>query len=123
NAKAAPPRPSIGGNTSISLESTPAPSPIAATQEAASAEATAAKAAVSSERSNPPATLSVDSSSQPTPAAQSGDTMTLNLAATPAPIAAGRTMSLTEVAEALENNPAAILVHSLTALTVRDRDV
>jgi len=121
NEKAAPPMPAIGGNTSLSLESTPAPSPIAATQEAASAEATAAKAAVSSERSNPPATLSVDSSSQPTPAAQSGDTMTLNLAATPAPIAAGRTMSLTEVADALENHPDARPYHKLLALEVRAR--
>jgi len=121
NEKAAPPMPAIGGNTSLSLESTPAPSPIAATQEAASAEATAAKAAVSSERSNPPATLSAGSRSQPTPATQPGDIVTLNLAATSPSTLAGRTMSLTEVADALENHPDARPYHKLLALEVRAR--
>ena len=49
------------------------------------------------------------------------DTLTLTLAATPAPVAAGRTMSLTEVANALENHPDARPYHKLLALEVRAR--
>jgi hypothetical protein len=131
NEQAVPPVPAIGGNTSLSLESTPAPSPTAATPGAA----------VSSEQSNPPPTLSGGSSSQPTPEAQGAavsspppagstvqpaptqpaDTLTLNLTATPPPGPAGRTMSLTEVADALENHPDARPYHKLLALEVRAR--
>ena len=50
NEQAVPPLPAIGGNTSLSLESTPAPSPTPAIEKAAPAEATAARAAISSER-------------------------------------------------------------------------
>jgi hypothetical protein len=131
NAQAVPPLSAIGRNTSLSLESsgrrglgedgTPAPSPTPATEGAASAEATAAKAAVSSDRSNPPPTLSAGSSSQPTPATQSGDTVTLNLTATSPSSSVGRTMSLTEVADALENHPDARPFHKLLALEVRAR--
>src|SRR4030095_7519015 len=52
---------------------------------------------------------------------QSGDTVTLDLAATPPPASAGRTMSLTEVAKALENHPDARPSHKLLALEVRAR--
>jgi hypothetical protein len=121
NEQALPPMSPPAGNQSLSLESTPALSATPASQGAASAEATAAKAAVSSEQSNPPATLSAGSSSQPTPATQSGDTVTLNLAATPPPASARRTMSLTEVAKALENHPDARPFHKLLALEVRAR--
>ena len=119
NEQAMPPQPAIGGNTS--LESTPAPSPTPAIQEAASAEATAAKAAVFSERGSPQPTLSAGSSSQPTPATQSGDSVTLNLAATSPSNPAGRTMSLREVADTLENHPDARPYHKLLALEVRTR--
>jgi len=102
NEKTVPPMSPIGGNTSLSLESlgrrslgedgTPAPSPTPATEGAASAEATAAGAAVSSEQSNPspnqgaaasspPPEISLDSTPQPTPATQSGDTVALDLVA------------------------------------------
>ena len=138
NEQAVPPMPAIGGNTSLSLESpgrrslgedgTPAPSPTPATQEAASAEATAAKAAVSpgasvaaGEGGSQPPTLSLGSSSQPTPATQSGDTVTLKLAATAPSTPVGRTMSLKEVADALENHPDARPVHKLLAFEVRAR--
>jgi len=149
NEQALPPMTAISGNTSISLESpgrrslgedgTPAPPPAPATEGAASAEATAARAAVSSEQSNPspnqgaavspgtsvaageggspPPEISVDSTSQP----PSGDTLTLNLAATPPPVPVGRTMSLTEVANALENHPDARPSHKLLAFEVRAR--
>jgi hypothetical protein len=139
NEQALPPMTAISGNTSISLESTPAPPPAPATEGAASAEATAARAAVSSEQSNPspnqgaavspgtsvaageggspPPKISVDSTSQP----PSGDTLTLNLAATPPPVPVGRTMSLTEVANALENHPDARPSHKLLAFEVRAR--
>jgi hypothetical protein len=121
NEQAVPPMPAIGGNTSLSLESTPAPSPTPAPEGAASAEATAAKAAVSSDRSNPPPTLSAGSSSQPTPTTQSGDTVTLNLAAASPSSPSGRTMTLKEVADALENHPDARPSHKLLALEVRAR--
>ena len=61
-----------------------------------------------------------DSTSQATVEMKS-DTLTLTLAATPAPVAAGRTMSLTEVANALENHPDARPYHKLLALEVRAR--
>jgi tetratricopeptide (TPR) repeat protein len=121
NEQAVPPQPAISGNTSLSLESTPAPSPTLAIEEAASTEATAAKAAVSSERSSPLPTVSPGSSPRPTPATLSGDTVTLNLAATSPSNPAGRTMSLTEVANALENHPDARPYHKLLALEVRMR--
>ena len=121
NEQAVPPLPTIGGNTSLSLGSTPALSATPAIQEAASAEATTAKAAVFSERSNPQPTLSAGSSSQPTRATQSGDTVTLNLAATSPSSPPGRTMSLTKVADALENHPDARPYHKLLALEVRTR--
>ena len=105
-------------NPSLSLESTPPPEPTA--PPAGSAEATAAKAAVSSEQSNPTTTLSAGLSSQPTPATQSADTLSLTLAATP-PAPAGQTMSLTEVANALENHPDARPYHKLLALELRAR--
>jgi len=132
--------PAIGANTSLSLESpgrrslgedgTPAPSPTPASQGAASAEATAAKAAVSpgapevavaTEGGSPPPEASLGSTPQSTPETQSGDTVTLNLAATPPPAPAGRTMSLTEIANALENHPDARPYHKLLALEVRAR--
>ena len=129
NEKTVPPLPAIGGNTSLSLESTPAPSPTPATQGAASAEATAAKAAVSpgapsvaaATEGGSPRGISLDSTPQPTPPTQSADTVTLDLAATSPSTPAGRTMSLTEVADALEHHPNARPSHKLLALEVRAR--
>jgi len=124
NEQAVPPMPAIGGNTSLSLESTPAPSATPATQGAASAEATAAKAAVSPGASEVAAATEGGSplpEVSPTPPTQSGDTVTLGLAATSPSTPAGRTMSLTEVADALENHPDARPYHKLLALEVRAR--
>jgi tetratricopeptide (TPR) repeat protein len=100
---ALPPIPAIGGNTSLSLESTPAPSITPAAPPSVAGGVDAGPA------------------SQPTPATQSAETLTLTLAATPAPVAVGRTMSLTEVANALENHPDARPYHKLLALEVRAR--
>jgi tetratricopeptide (TPR) repeat protein len=75
----------------------------------------------STKEANPPPTLSVGSTSQTTPATQSADTVTLNLPATSASTPAGRTMSLTEVANALENHPDARPYHKLLALELRAR--
>jgi tetratricopeptide (TPR) repeat protein len=127
NEQALPPIPAIGGNTSLSLESTPLPSASPAMQRAAVPAAVASgdvaglTNAASTKEANPPPTLSVDSTSQPTPATQSADTVTLNLAATSPPTPAGRTMSLTEVANALENHPDARPYHKLLALELRAR--
>src|SRR5205823_7459466 len=63
----------------------------------------------------------LNSAPQSTPEAQSSDTVTLNLATTPPPASVGRTMSLTEVANALENHPDARPFHKLLALEVRAR--
>jgi hypothetical protein len=114
NEQALPPIRRIGSNTSLSLESpgrrslgedgTPAPSPTPA--------------------AGPSVAGGVDagpSLQQSTAETQSGDTMTLNLAATPPPASAGRTMSLTEVADALENHPDARPYHKLLALELRAR--
>jgi tetratricopeptide (TPR) repeat protein len=99
-----PPQSPPGANPSLSLESTP----------------------VTSATPAPPPSVAggVDAGPtlhQPTPATQSGDTVTLDLAATPPPASAGRTMSLTEVAKALENHPDARPSHKLLALEVRAR--
>lgn len=126
NEQAVPPMPAIGGNTSLSLESTPAPSPTPATQGAAEGDSRAVASPASSPagalaKEGPPPEISLDSTAQPTPATQSGDTATLNLAATSPSSPAGRTMSLTEVADALEHHPDARPVHKLLAFEVRAR--
>jgi Flp pilus assembly protein TadD len=136
NEQVVPPMPAIGGNTSLSLESpgrsslgedgTPAPSPTPAAQPsvAVGVDAGAATqptlatqgAAVSS-----PPPVSLESPPQPTPSTQSGDTVTLNLAPTSPSTPAGRTMTLKEVANALENHPDGRPSHKLLALEVRAR--
>jgi tetratricopeptide (TPR) repeat protein len=127
NEQALPPIPAIGGNTSLSLESTPLPSASPAMQEAAVPAAVAGgddaglTNAASTKEAGPPPTLSVGSTAQPTPPTQAGETVTLNLAATSLPVPAGRTMSLTEVANALENHPDARPFHKLMALEARAR--
>jgi Tfp pilus assembly protein PilF len=102
--EALPPRPAISANASLSLESTPAPSltPAAPPSVAGGVDA------------GPPL-------HQPTTPTQSGDTVTLNLAPTSPSTPAGRTMSLTEVANALENHPNARPYHKLLALELRAR--
>ena len=128
NEQAVPPIAAIGSNTLLSLESPPAQSPTPATEGAASAEATAAKAAVSpgaaaagGEGGSPPPGISPDSTPQPTPATQSVDAVTLDLAPTSPSTPAGRTMTLKEVADALENHPNGRPSHKLLALEVRAR--
>jgi tetratricopeptide (TPR) repeat protein len=140
--EALPPMPAIGANTSLSLESpgrsslgedgTPLPSATAAAPpsvaggvdagltNAASTKATSLPA-VAAAKEGPPPGISFDSAHPPTPPAQSGDTVILNLAATPPSTPAGRRMTLTEVADALENHPDARPYHKLLALEVRAR--
>jgi len=101
--EALPPMPAIGGKTSLSLESTPAPSPTPAAPPSVAGGVDAGP--------TPP----------PTPPTQSGDTVTLDLAATSPSTPVGRTMSLKEVADALENHPDARAFHKLLALEVRAR--
>jgi Flp pilus assembly protein TadD len=103
NEKAVPPIAAIGENTSLSLESTPAPSPTPAAPPSVAGGVDAGP--------TPP----------PTPATQSGDTVTLDLTATSRSTPAGRTMTLKEVADALENHPDARPVDKLLALDVRAR--
>jgi hypothetical protein len=112
NEKAVPPMTAIDGDASLSLESTPAPSPTPGTQGAV----VSSDAVASAEAASP----QLDSTGQPTPATQSADTLTLALAATP-PAPVGRTMSLKEVANALENHPDARPYHKLLALELRAR--
>jgi hypothetical protein len=132
--EALPPMTAVGSKATLSLESpgrrslaedgTSTAHPTPAPQGAASAEATAAKAAeaaglptVGVPKEGPP----LDSTLQSTPSPQSADTLTLTLAAPRPPAPAGRTMSLTEVANALENHPDARPYHKLLALEVRAR--
>jgi len=104
NEQALPPMSAIGRNTSLSIESTPAPSQTSAA---------------------PPSVAGgVDAGpmlQHPTPATQSGDTVTLNLAPISPSSPSGRAMSLTEVANALENHPDARPYHKLLAFEVRVR--
>jgi len=101
--EALPPMPAIGGKTSLSLESTPAPSPTPAAPPSVAGGVDAGP--------TPP----------PTPPTQSGDTVTLDLAATSPSTPVGRTMSLKEVADALEKHPDARAFHKLLSLEVRAR--
>src|SRR5438874_5813961 len=126
NEQAVPPMaPLTSPSLSIASASTPNPSSTAAAPPsvAASVDAGGAiqppPAAQRAADSSPP--VSLDSTPQPTPATQSGDTVTLNLAATSRSRPAGRTMSLTEVADALENHPDARPYHKLLAFEVRAR--
>jgi tetratricopeptide (TPR) repeat protein len=108
------PIPAIGGNASLSLGSpgrrglgedgTSTPQPTPAIQGAAV--------------SSPPPP---GSTSRQTPGTQSGDTLTLNLAATPPPSPGGARMSLLDVANALENHPDARPYHKLLAIELRAR--
>lgn len=124
NEKALPPMNPT--SPSLSLESTPPPEPTATTAAqqpavsaaVAGADNAASTIAASSKDAN--SGLSVDATSQPNVATQSADTITLALAGTPS-APAGRTMSLTEVANALENHPDARPYHKLLALEVRAR--
>jgi hypothetical protein len=104
NEQALPPMPPVASNAALSLASTPAPSPTPAAPPSVASGFDAGR------------TLH-----QSTPEPQSGDTLTLTLAATPPPVPTGRTMSLTEVANALENHPDARPYHKLLALEVRAR--
>jgi hypothetical protein len=116
--EAQPPLPALS-NPSLSLASS---SISHSTPTSAIPETTVSPAAVgSAESTTPQAELSRDSTLQASPATQSGDTLSLTLAATPPPAPAGRTMSLTEVADALENHPDARPVHKLLAFEVRAR--
>lgn len=125
---ALPPMPKISGNASLSRDGSTAPHPTPATEGAAvSPDAVAAYPAEaaaktgSADAASPPPNVSPGSTSQATPATQSNQTLTLNLTATPPLAPAGRTMSLTEVANALENHPDARPYHKLLALEVRAR--
>jgi hypothetical protein len=114
--QALPPLPAIGGNASLSLagpvrpslgeDGTPTPQPTPAMQGAAVSPGTSVAAG---EGGSPPHAI------------ESADTVTLNLAATPPPAPGGATMSLPEVANALENHPDARPYHKLLALEVRAR--
>ena len=104
NEQAVPPMSPPASNLSLSLENAAAPSPTPM----------------------PPSSVAdgVDVGAgvqQSAPATQSGDTVTLSLAATPPAAGVGRTLSLSEVANALENHPDARPYHKLLALEVRAR--
>ena len=111
--EALPPMSPAGGNPSVSLENPPAQSPTPAIEGAAASPG----AVVSAQAATPP----LESTPDLIPETQSRDKLTLTLAATPAPGAAGRTMSLTDVAKALENHPGARPSHKLLALELRAR--
>jgi Flp pilus assembly protein TadD len=125
NEQALPPIPAIGSNTSLSLESRPAPQPTPPTQQAtASPSADTASVDAASLHAVPAAKESppLNSTAQTTPSPESAERLTLSLAATPtSSVSAGRTMSLTQVADALENHPDARPYHKLLALEARAR--
>lgn len=121
-AEALPPLPPIASQTSLSLESIPAPTPtpVASPPSVAGGDDAGSKNAGSAAETGS-ALASPDSTSQSVSQPPSHDTLTLTLAATPPPAPPGRTISLTEVANALENHPDAGPFHKLLALEVRAR--
>jgi Flp pilus assembly protein TadD len=122
--EARPPMPPIDGDASLFFarpgsrslgeDGTSTPQPTPATEGAAVSPG----AVASGEAASSPLP---GSTSQATPATQSDQTLTLNLTATRPLSPVGRTMSLTEVANALENHPDARPYHKLLALEVRAR--
>ena len=114
---ALPPVPTIS-NPSISLESAPLPSASPAMQEPAATVAGGVDAGPTP--SNSPAEISLGSTPQTTP--ESGNGITLDLAPSSQATSTGRTMTLKEVADALENHPDARADHKLIALQVRARE-
>jgi cytochrome c-type biogenesis protein CcmH/NrfG len=111
NERALPPATAPSSNASLSLETTPQP----IRPNEGPSKSAGATAAVTKGGSSAP-----DSTPQLTPETQSGATVSLSLA-TPPPAPTGRTMSLSEVANALENHPDARPYHKLLALEVRAR--
>jgi hypothetical protein len=112
NEQALPPMTPIGSNAALSLQSaasTPPPT-----------HATVSSGAVTA-ASSPPPEISGGSTPRPKSATDSGDALALDLASTPTSAPHGRTMSLTEVANALENHPDSRPYHKLLALEVRAR--
>ena len=112
-AEALPPISPIGGNASLSLESPPAQSPTPAIEGAAAS----AGAVESGQATTPPLESTPDAILE----TQSRHTLTLILAASPAPAPGGATMSPLEVADDLENHPDGRPAHKLLALEVRAR--
>ena len=114
----------IGSNAALSPQSASTPQPTPATQEAA---ASAGSDTASAEAASLPAVAaakegpSPSATPQSTTATPSGDALTLDLAATSPSNPPGRTMTLKEVADALENHPDARPYHKLLALEVRAR--
>jgi tetratricopeptide (TPR) repeat protein len=102
NEQAIPPMSEIGARQSLSLESPAAPAPTPAAPPSVAGGVGADSAL-----------------QQRTPATQSGDAVTLNLAVPSPSSPGGRTMSLTEVANALEHHPDASPYHKLLAFEVR----
>jgi hypothetical protein len=120
NEQALPPMTPIGSNTALSLQSASTPKPAPAMHEAATPLPNAF--GVSTGTSVAEGSTPLPSATpQSTTATQSSDALALDLGATPPPASAGRTMSLTEVANALENHPDARPYHKLLALEVRAR--
>ena len=121
-----PPKSPPSGNPSLSLESpsaqssTPAVEAAAALPRSASPSDAGTVAAVTGASPQPTAPPPASTAGSP-PVMQLPDRPILTLAATPAPVEAGRTMSLTEVAKALENHPNARPFQKLLALEVRAR--
>ena len=121
-----PPMSPPSGNAALSLESAPAQSPTPAVKGAATLPASgslsdAGAVSAAAGESPQPTAPALGSTSGSIPGMQLPDVPILTLAATPAPVAAGRTMSLTEVAKALEDHPNARPYHKLLALEVRAR--
>ncbi len=119
NEQALPPMTPIGSDATLSFPNASAPQPTPAT---GSSDAIAPGASVAAgEGSSPPPEISFGSTPRPTFATGAGDTRALDLASTPPSAPHGRTMSLTEVADALEHHPDAGPYHKLMALEVRTR--
>jgi hypothetical protein len=124
---AVPPMSPPSGNPSLSLESAPAQSPTPAVEGGgatlpASGSLSGAGAVSAAAGASPqPTAPEVGSTPGSIPGTQLPEVPILTLAATPAPVAAGRTMSLTQVAKALEEHPNARPYHKLLALEVRAR--
>lgn len=120
NEQALPPMTPIGSNTALSLQSASTPKPAPAMHEAATPLSNAF--GVSTGTSVAEGSTPLPSATpQSTTATQSSDAVALDLGATPPPASAERTMSLTEVANALESHPDARPYHKLLALEVRAR--
>src|SRR5262249_36940618 len=120
NEQAVPPMSETAGSLSLDSGTAPHSTATPATQRAPSSSG-APEVRPATGGASPQSQIPLGRTPQSTPSMESSDALTRRLAATPPPVPTGRTMTLNEVADALEHQPDARAAHKLLAFEVRAR--